>query len=88
MTITELKEILGNNELSFSTVNFSAMANIMAFVDVKLQMDKQTFDYYYEILVEDLLKSKLPKNEVEALKEQGWAFANNGKTIVLYLKHN
>lgn len=87
MSLDELKNSLDGNTLSFYSVSFSALANIMKFVDVKLLMDKHTFDYYYEINVDDLLKSNLPTEELETLKNQGWAFSENNKSLILYLKN-
>jgi hypothetical protein len=52
-------------------------------VNASLLMDKETLDYYYEIDADELLKSKMPKEEYEVMKDQGWFF-KNGK-IILYL---
>lgn len=87
MSLDELKSALDSNTLSTSSVSASALANIMKFVDVKLQMDKHTFDYYYEMNVDDLLKSDMPKEEIETLKNQGWSFSNDKKTLIIYLNN-
>lgn len=85
MSIEDLKSILGENKLSYSTISFAEMANIMAYVGVKLQMDRHTLDYYYEIDVGDLLKSNITKDELDTLKKQGWAFNDNNEKIILYI---
>lgn len=87
MSLEELKSALGDNTLSTSSVSASALVNIMKFVDVELLMDKHTFDYYYEIKVDELLKSKFPKEELETLKSQGWSFSQDNKKLILYLNN-
>jgi hypothetical protein len=86
MSLEELKNTLGNNTLSSFYIGASALANLMKFVDVKLQMDRNTFDYYYEMDVGELLKSKLPKEELETLKNQGWSFSKDEKKLILFFE--
>lgn len=85
MNLGELETALKDNTLSSSSVSFPALANIMKFVDVKLLMDKRTLDYYYEINVDDLLKSEMPIEELETLKKQGWSFSESKETLILFL---
>lgn len=87
MSLDELKSALDGNTLSTSSVSASALANIMKFVDVKLLMDRHTFDYYYEMKVDELLKSEFPKEELETLKNQGWSFSDDNKNLILYLNN-
>lgn len=87
MSLDELKSALDGNTLSTSSVSASALANIMKFVDVKLLMDRHTFDYYYEMKVDELLKSEFPKEELETLKNQGWSFSQDNKNLILYLNN-
>jgi hypothetical protein len=88
MSLDELKSALDDNTLSYGSISASALANIMKFVDVELQMDKHTFDYYYEMNVDELLNSKMPTGELETLKKQGWGFNNDKKSLILYLKNS
>ena len=88
MTLEELKEILGENTLSYSKVSLAELANIMPIVEVNLEMDKHSLDYYYQIDVNELLESKMTKEEVEMLKEQGWSFNDDKTKIILFLKNN
>jgi hypothetical protein len=50
-------------------------------------MDRRTFDYYYEMKVDELLKSEFPKEELETLKNQGWSFSDGNKNLILYLNN-
>jgi len=87
MSLDELKSALDGNTLSTSSVSASALVNIMKFVDVELLMDRHTFDYYYEMKVDELLKSEFPKEELETLKKQGWSFSDDNKNLILYLNN-
>lgn len=86
MTFEELKEALKGNEISYSSISTAELANIYQFVECKLQMDYQSLDYFYEIDVENMINSDFPSSELETLKNQGWAFTNDDKKIILYLK--
>ena len=88
MTLDELKEALESNTLSYSRVDTSALVNIMKFVDVKLEMDRHTLDYYYKMSVAELVKSEMPTDELETLKKQGWSFSDDKKSLIVYLKNN
>ena len=57
----------------------------MRYVNVDLKMDKRSLDYYYEIDVDSLLKSQMPSNDLDDLKEEGWSFSEDRKKIILYI---
>jgi hypothetical protein len=88
MSLDELKDILGDNKVSYSSIKLTSLANISRFVNVRLQMDNKSLDYYYEMNVDELLKSDIPNDELEVMKEQGWSFSNDNKFLILYLKNN
>lgn len=88
MSLDELKGILGDNKVSYSSIGLTSLANISRFVNVRLQMDNKSLDYYYEMDVDELLKSHMPSDELEVLKEQGWSFSDDNKMLILYLKNN
>lgn len=87
MTLDKLKEALKDNKISYSSVETKELYNIFKFAYVNLQMDNKTLDYYYEIDAEELGNSELPDSELETLKKQGWAFSDNKKSLILYLKN-
>jgi hypothetical protein len=51
---------------------------------VTLEMDDKSLDYYYNINVEELLESNMPLNDLDDLKEEGWAFDEDKKNIVIF----
>lgn len=87
MTLDKLKETLKDNKASYSSIETKDLYNIFGFVTVNLQMDNKTLDYYYEINVNELLDSDMPNEELETMRKQGWAFSDNEKYLVLYLKN-
>lgn len=84
----DLENALGNNKLTFSNVKFTELNNIMQYVNVRLCMDSNSLDYLYEIDVSDLLNSKMPSNDLDDLKKEGWSFNNTKDKIILFLKNN
>lgn len=82
----DLENALGNNKLTFSNVKFTELNNIMQYVNVKLCMDSNSLDYLYEIDVSDLLNSKMPSNDLDDLKKEGWSFNTTKDKIILFLK--
>ena len=84
MTKKELKELLkGNSPKEKHNLSSSDFLNIGRFANVSLLMDKSTFDYYYEIDINELLGSKIPEEEYEVIKDQGRSI--KGEKIILYL---
>lgn len=84
MTIEELKKFLGEKpSLVPRKIMATTLANLTRFVDVTIRINSETLEYYYEIDADDLVSSKLPKEEYEVLKDQGWSFKNN--KIIIYL---
>jgi len=87
ISLGDLKGILNGNTLSYTKITASSLANIMTFVDVTLEMDRSSLDYYYKIDVEDILNSNISKDELEEIKNQGWSFSDDGKSLIVFLKN-
>ena len=85
MQKTELEEILKDNKPTFVKVSSSRLANIMQYVGVELKIDKYSLDYFYEINVEDLLKSQIPPKDIEEMASEGWCFDETKKFIKIFL---
>lgn len=85
MSLEEIKTVFGNNILSYNKISAVDLANIAKFVEVKLQMDKSTLDYYYEISVSDLAKSKITSVELETMQKQGWSLSDDSKNLIIFL---
>lgn len=84
MTLDDLNNAVGENKIEFRKIGAPEISNIMEYVNVELEMDKKSLDYYYSINVDELLKSDMPLNDLDDLKEEGWAFDENRKNIVIY----
>ena len=84
MTKEELKDLLGNKpSLVPRKIMAKTLANLTRFVDVTIRINSETLDYYYEIDADDLVNSKLPREEYDVLKDQGWSLVEN--KIIIYL---
>lgn len=84
MTKNELIELLkGNSCEEKHEINASAVVNIGLFTPIALKMDEKTLDYYYELDIDNLVHSKLPQEEYEVLKDQGWSV--KGNKIIVYI---
>lgn len=84
MTIAEVKELFKDNKKSDSKkISAAALANITKFATVNLRMDSKTLDYYYEVDIDELVSSSMPKSEYEVMNEQGWKIKNNN--LILYI---
>lgn len=84
----ELYELFKDSRKSKKEVSAAAIANINKFTDVSLRMDGRTLDYYYEVYVDSLLQSNIPKAEIKVMEEQGWMITKDKKNLRIYLKDN
>jgi len=79
MSIDELTNAVGENKLGFRKIG--------AAVNVSLEMDDKTLDYYYNINVKELLNSDMPLNDLDDLKEEGWAFDETKRNLRIFISH-
>ena len=87
MTLKDIEDTIGKNTLSYSKISASDLVSIMEYVKVKLLMDRECFDYYYEIETDELLSSKMPTELLSVLQDLGWAFNSDKSKILSYLKN-
>ena len=86
MTKDELKTLLrDNNSKDKHHIDIASTVNIGRFAFVSLQMDSKTLDYYYEIDIDELINSEMPKDEYEELRKQGWSV--KGNKLILFLNN-
>lgn len=87
MSIDELTNVVGENKLGFRKIGAAEISNIMTYVNVSLEMDDKTLDYYYNINVKELLNSDMPLNDLDDLKEEGWAFDETKRNLRIFISH-
>ena len=84
MTKNELIELLKDNKSNEKHhISAAALANIVKFANVSLQMDGDTLDYYYEVDIDELVESEMPQAEFTVMKDQGWGIKNN--KLLIYI---
>jgi hypothetical protein len=86
MTIDDLNNAIGENEVTTRHVTTAEITNIMMYVQVNLELDRGTFEHYYRINVEELLNSQMPVSDLDDLKEQGWAYDSSRENLIIFLK--
>lgn len=86
MKKNELLELFKGSRMAKKEVSAATVANINRFAEVSLRMDNDTLDYYYEVYVDVLLNSKIPDEELKAMREQGWFMSRDKNTLKIYLK--
>jgi len=85
MTIDELNKAIRENEVTTRHVTTAEVINLMMYVRVNLEMDRETLEHYYSINVEELLNSQMPTSDLDDIKNQGWAFDKEKKNIIIFL---
>ena len=88
MRFEDIKNALKGNNLELSSISASELSEIMKYTKVSIGIDEQSQYYYLTISIEDLVKSDMPIDKLEVLKEQGWTLSDNEKTINLFYKFN
>lgn len=84
MTKNELIELLKDNKSNERhPISAAALANIIKFANVSLQMDSDTLDYYYEVNIDELVGSEMPEEEYKVMKDQGWTIKGNYLNILI-----
>ena len=84
MTKNELIELLKDNKSDERHhISAAALANIIKFANVSLQMDSDTLDYYYEVNIDELVGSEMPEEEYKVMKDQGWTIKGNYLNILI-----
>lgn len=84
MSIEELDNAIGQNKVSTGKITASDVANIMDYVNMSLELDRNTLCNYYRINVKELLDSEMPVSDLETLKSQGWAYDTDKESVILY----
>lgn len=85
MNKSDVEEIFGNNEVTFSKVEISDLIDIMKYVSLDIKMDKVSLDYYYIINVNELLTSAMPIEIVKRMGKNGWSFDEEQENLILYI---
>lgn len=86
MTREEVEEKLGENKLIYGSVPVGLLVGLSEMVNVSLEMDSKTQDYFYRIGVDELIGSGASDELLDELRDGGWALDSSKENIELYLK--
>ena len=67
MTREDIDIVVEDNDVTKRHLTMTEVANITKHVNVNIEMDGGTLDYYYRINVEDLLNSDMPESVLNEL---------------------
>ena len=85
MTREELDNAIGNSKVTTRHVTTAQVANLMMYVNVNLELNRDTLEQYYRIDVNELLNSQMPVSDLDDLKEQGWAYDETRDNLIILL---
>ena len=84
MTESKLRELFRDNTSTEKhTITASAIVNIGTFAKITIEMDRKTLDYYYQVSINELVKSNMPNEEYDVMKNQGWVIKDD--KLILYV---
>ena len=86
MTREDIDIVVEDNDVTKRHLTMTEVANITKYVNVNIEMDGGTLDYYYRINVEDLLNSDMPESVLDELGNQGWAYDEKRENLIIFLK--
>ena len=84
MTKNDIESILKDNQPSKKVLSASEMVNIMSYVNPKVEIDRNSMEYYYKISINDLVNSDMPLSDLDDLKNEGWSIDTNSESIILF----
>ncbi len=84
MTKNDIESILKDNQPSKKVLSASEMVNIMSYVKPKVEIDRNSMEYYYKISIDDLVNSEMPLSDLDDLKNEGWSIDTNSESIILF----
>ena len=80
----ELIELLKDNNFDHRHhIPAAALANIVKFANVSLEIENDSLDYYYEVDIDELVESEMPEEEYKVMKDQGWGI--KGNKIIIFI---
>ena len=86
MTKEDIDIVIEDNEVIKRHVPMTEVAELTRYVNVNIEMDGGTLDYYYRINVDDLLNSDMPESLLDELGEQGWAYDEKRENLIIFLE--
>ena len=84
MTLEDLNNAIGENKIEFRKIGAPEISNIMEHVNVTLEMDEKSLDYYYNINVNELLESDMPLDDLDDLKDKFCSYNKIKKYIFIF----
>lgn len=87
MTKDSILKTFDGTKIMKTHVSAADVSAIMRFVNVSLEMDDKNLDYYYNIVIDELINSDIPEKLIGDMVKTGWSLDRSKNNIRVYLKH-
>lgn len=74
MNLNDIKDIISKSDKGMENFAVVDMATYSPLVNITLEMNRESFTYYYQITSDDLSKSKLTEENLKDMCKRGWRF--------------
>lgn len=82
MSKDELKQIIRNNRSENNSLSLSDLYKIKGIANIKLEIDRETNDYYYKVKLDNLVNKTF---DAELLTNSNWKLSTDEEYICLFI---
>ena len=82
MSKDELKQIIRNNRSENNSLSLSDLYKIKSIANIKLEIDRETNDYYYKVTLDNLVNKTF---DAELLTNNNWKLSTDEEYICLFI---
>ena len=82
MSKDELKQIIRNNRSENNSLSLSDLYKIKSIANIKLEIDRETNDYYYKVKLDNLVNKTF---DAELLTNNNWKLSTDEEYICLFI---
>lgn len=84
--LEQIENIFSDNKISTGSVKIAFLITIGEYVPYTLKIDEKNLEYYYSIIVNDMLFSPHIEEIIYLLKDDGWALTEDKEELVKYIE--
>lgn len=84
--LEQIENIFSDNKISTGSVKIAFLITIGEYVPYTLKIDENNLEYYYSIIVNDMLFSPHIEEIIYLLKDDGWALTEDKEELVKYIE--
>ena len=84
--LEQIENIFSDNKISTGSVKIAFLITIGEYVPYTLKIDENNLEYYYSIIVNNMLFSPHIEEIIYLLKDDGWALTEDKEELVKYIE--